>query len=72
MIVAPRCDDLDLLMALAPTVVFDPSEPNGDHARTRTQLERALDARSRVGMKTIEPDLAAMEATLRRVIAEAR
>jgi glycosyltransferase involved in cell wall biosynthesis len=71
MIVAPRCDDLDLLMALAPTVVFDPSEPNGDHARTRTQLERALDARSRVGMKAIEPDLAAIEATLRRVIAEA-
>ncbi len=43
MIVAPTCADLELLTALAPTAVFDPSAPHGDHARTRHDLEKLLD-----------------------------
>jgi len=42
-IVAPKCADLDLLSALAPTAAFDPSAPDGDHARTRRELETLLD-----------------------------
>ena len=71
MIVAPRCVDLDLLMALAPTVIFDPSEPNHDHARTRTELVDALETRALIGMQKIAPDLETMKSTLRRLIAEA-
>gem|GEM_PF-1265426 len=71
MIVAPRCVDLDLLMALAPTVVFDPSATTGDHAKTQTELIGALDTRAMTGMQTIAPDLETMESTLRRLIAAA-
>jgi glycosyltransferase involved in cell wall biosynthesis len=71
-VVAPVCDDLDLLLALAPTVVFDPSEPTGDHARTRSELVTALETSSREGRQSIEPDLETMEATLRQLIADLR
>lgn len=41
-IVAPDCDDLRVLEMSAPTVIFDPSNPTGSHARTKTELHAAL------------------------------
>lgn len=67
-IVAPVCRDLAMLSSLAPTVVFDPSAPKGDHPRTRVQLESALEDLDGVTADTTPFDSAVATSLLRSAI----
>ncbi len=46
LVVAPDGPHLELVDAIAPNIVFAPSSPHQTHARTRTQLEQSIRARS--------------------------
>lgn len=63
-IVAPMCADLPILSTLAPTVVFDPSAPAGEHARTRSQLLDALGGVAEPSAERVPLDKAAMMSLL--------
>ena len=54
-IVASACSELSLLSAVAPTVVFDPFVLGGDHAKTRSELDDAIESLDRAAPRSTFP-----------------